>query len=182
MSQDVCVPEQTVIPAVKMKVKVRKCLFTVFLSGLCSPLALEITKWCLLVRLKPSFDLCLPGFIVWSHDASYWDKASSVTSLKFVRLPGFPSGWQTFPLIYMQSKYFAMLFVVCPSGAFRATLSCSLRPSERSLSSQTSRLSLHISMICMRIPELSLEDRCVCKPWLSHPFFHPHPPVLTVSD
>lgn len=108
---------------------------------------------------KPSFDLLSTRF---SHLITLSFILTFITSLKFVGLLGFPPGDKLFHLpINVQSQYFGM-FVICSSGAFRATLSCSLRPSERSLSSQTSRLSPHILMSCMRIPNLSLEDRCVC--------------------
>lgn len=65
----------------------------------------------------------------------------------------------------MQSQYLSMLFVVYPSGVSRATLSCLHRLSARSSSSLTSSPSPPILMSFMRMPKISLEDRCVhCDP------------------
>lgn len=50
---------------------------------------------------------------------------------------------------------------LCLSGVSRATLSCSLRPSARSSSSQTSSPSPPTLTSCMRTPKIFLEDRCV---------------------
>lgn len=121
----------------------------------------------LLVWLKPctclflSYDHMMHHTRIKLHQSLHW----SLSNFWVARLVGKLS-----PSSTCSQSIFAMLFVVCSSGAFRATLSCSLRPSERSLSSQTSRLSLHIWMICMRVPELSLEDRCVCKSMFSSSF------------
>lgn len=145
-----------------MKVKASKYLFFLHWYLLRSFKHLEdcVYLCAVFVLFKPSFDLLPTHF---SHLITLSFILKFIASLKFVRLLGFPPEDKLFHLpIYVQSQYFGMLFVICSSGAFRATLSCSLRPSERSLSSQTSRLSPHTLMICMRIPNLSLEDRCVC--------------------
>lgn len=61
------------------------------------------------------------------------------------------------------ARCFSMLFVVYSSGVSRATLSCSLRPSARSSSSQTSSPSPPILMSSMKVPKNSVEDRCVLR-------------------
>lgn len=84
----------------------------------------------------------------------------------------------------MQSQCFSMLSVVYSSGVSRATLSCSLRPSARSSSSQTSSPSPPILMSCMRVPKISLEDRCVLTSMtlsLFLPVHHHHDLVHTDS-
>lgn len=82
----------------------------------------------------------------------------------------------------MQSRCFSMLSVIYSSGVSRATLSCSLRPSARSSSSQTSSPSPPILMSCMRMPKISLEGRCVLRSMdFSFSLHHGYNLAITIS-
>lgn len=94
-----------------------------------------------------------------------------LTFMEVCQTSGLQTWLTNFSFNCMQSQYFSILFVVYLSGVSRATLSCSLRPSARSSSSQTSRPSPPILMSCMRVPKISLEDRCVLQSMTLFIFF-----------
>lgn len=98
------------------------------------------------------------------------------TSIEVCQTSGFQTWLANFSFQMHAVTICCTLFVVYSSGVSRAALSCSLRPSARSLSSQTSSLSPPISMSCMSKPKLSAEDRCVCRARI-----HPHHSVSAAS-
>lgn len=135
------------------------------------------TVCCLKMIIHHYLDSCWVMLRQWTNEPIRCDESSSFLLLTFTEVcqtSGFLKTWLTnFILIFSSppsllsssslhavTVFEACYLWFCSSGVSRATLSCSLRPSARSSSSQTSSPSPPILMSCMRVPKISLEDRC----------------------